>query len=74
MALPTFEWVKNDVQQHTKGPRNPIDPGFFRAWVWAEFELSAAKGDSRLRMLAIAEAIRVFLPAWIFKLYPALVA
>ena len=60
-ALPTFEWVKNDVQITIISARNPQDSAVFRALDWVEFESSAVKVDGRLQMVPIAETIRVFL-------------
>ena len=41
MALPTFEWVKNNVQMPIIGVKNPEDSAIFRALDRVEFESSA---------------------------------
>ncbi|HKM52725.1 MAG TPA: hypothetical protein VJY33_04890, partial [Isosphaeraceae bacterium] len=61
LALPTFEWVKNNVHTYTMGARIPEESAIFRALDGVEFESSAVKEDGRLQMLPIAETIRVFL-------------
>ena len=60
-ALPTFEWVKNNVHTYTMGTRIPEESAIFRALDGVEFESSAVKEDSRPQMLPIAESIRVCL-------------
>src|SRR5208337_1716615 len=56
-ALPTFEWVKINVQKSTTGARNPENSAIFRALDRVELESSAGKEDRRLQMLPIAETI-----------------
>jgi hypothetical protein len=61
LALPAFEWAKNNIQKTMIGARNREESASFRALDGVEFESSAVKQDGRLQMLPIAEAIRAFL-------------
>jgi len=73
LALPTFEWVKNNVHTIPWHSGNLEDSGFFRALDCVEFEYAAVKENGRLQMLPIAEAIIVCLIVLIFELSPSLV-
>jgi hypothetical protein len=52
----------------------PRKQGVFAASIGIEVQAAAMKEDGRLQMVPIAEAIGVFLIAWIFELNPSQVA
>ena len=70
LVHPTFLWVKKRLPCFF-GVQNPLEIQRFHG---VQVQAAAVKVDGNLQVLAIAEAVSVFLSVWIFEFKPSLVA